>query len=1046
MLSSGEDKVHHNPLHVPSKRGIFEVETGTCAREGVGGGNGYGDNDLPPPPQSRSRSGTKSNMRRLQSVIGENALGGKFGYSIRVRIAMEKTFECVGGLIGKHRAIQAFLIVATLVTCCVFASFLDKAKVETSIPKLWVESGGRLEVEADYISNHRGKNRNKGKSMDERYMQCQDGEAGGGIASTAPPSSSRRMRRLESGDISYSSQTSMGSFTIELMIFTPKVKGEDVVSRDVLNDYLNFVTYLHEKKLTVKDGDREVTASLNDICAKIQPPKELSLFASLIPCTRMTVLDCFSEGRYDFDKIEGLLPTLHKMSTIKDDYGVVGYDGLPKFKDATTDLHQVITEGCQGYARKVKAMKWRETNILGSPKKDTNGNIQKVSAYQHIFGLAKGKAAAAALGTTPEVAKKFLDAWKEMLLETVDDKENKYKHITATVLTNDMLGKALKGASQANSFATASGILIMLGFVVLVLSTWSCKPQARFKCELASVGVAGLLLVMLASLGACGLAAMLAISFNATSLQVIPFLALGLGVDDMFILLHSFDEIERYGMSAKRNKEAIRRRSNLWRKKSVEKVIGEMLSRAGPSVSMTSFSNFAAFMIGGLIPLPAVQTFCLQAAFVVAFNYLAVIICLTPILAIYESKQGHKDEMISDDSPDSAKRVIAEFVEHKYMPFLLKPAVKACVVAFFVIFTGVCVYGISIVKDGLDVADIAPRDSHLSKFLDARFTYFSNYDVMAITGKTDYPCRQKDILNFQKELATSRWVDSVGPSWLDAFLDFVKSNRSSVNATASGFCPPNQFYAALKEWDNDLGSALDALTVQLSALGFTKEGQLVFAPTLFTVVDLVDTEAYKAMIADTRAICEKQPFPAFPEGIPYTYWEQYNNLRRYFWVNIGLVLGALVLLVLPFLVNSIAALIIAVTILMIVVQIFGLMGFAAIKFSAIPAVALIMSVGMSDQFLDHLTMAFLLEVGGTKNQRITRAMTKMFSPVFEGGLSTVLAIMLLAFSRFEFVVKYFFLPFFFVVVTGVINGLVFLPVVLSLIGPSALGCCTIDKE
>jgi patched 1 len=180
-------------------------------------------------------------------------------------------------------------------------------------------------------------------------------------------------------------------------------------------------------------------------------------------------------------------------------------------------------------------------------------------------------------------------------------------------------------------------------------------------------------------------------------------------------------------------------------------------------------------------------------------------------------------------------------------------------------------------------------------------------------------------------------------------------------------------------------------------------------------------------------------------SVPYTYWEQYINLRQNFWTSIGIVLAALVVLVLPFLVNSIAAVIVAVIIFMIVVQIFGLMGLAAIKFSAIPAVALIMSVGMSDQFLDHVTMAFLLEVGGTKDERVTRAMTKMFLPVFEGGMSTMLAILLLGFSPFEFVVKYFFLPFFFVVLVGVMNGLIFLPVVLSLVGPSALGCCKIEK-
>ncbi len=319
--------------------------------------------------------------------------------------------------------------------------------------------------------------------------------------------------------------------------------------------------------------------------------------------------------------------------------------------------------------------------------------------------------------------------------------------------------------------------------------------------------------------------------------------------------------------------------------------------------------------------------------------------------------------------------------------------------------------------------------------------------MFAVTGDIDYPCRQMDILHFQKELEKNKWVGSVGPSWLDVFLKFVQSNRSSVNATANGFCPPDKFYQTLKEWDSDLGSALDTLTVQLSAFGYTKDsGKLVYTPIKYTVMELVDTMAYKSMIEETRAIFRKQEFRTFPEGLPYTYWEQYTNLRFYFWRSIALVLVALIVIVLPFLVNILAAFLVAIVILMIIIQIFGCMGFFAIKFSAIPAVALIMSVGMSDQYLDHLTMAFLLELNGSKNERITKAMEAMFSPIFEGGLSTILAILLLGFSTFEFVVKYFFLPFFLVVIIGLLNGLVFLPVLLSLIGPSALGCCRIEKD
>ena len=881
---------HVNPLHTPSQRDFRRMNS-----------NGEGK-DVTPEPPVRTRGQTVggrtrglSNLRRLQSVVGQDATGGgHFGCSIRTRILMERAMNKIGKLIGKFKYCQLLLIVLTLGVCIGFAVSLDKAKIETSVPKLWVEAGGRLDREADYIRAHRGKKKNLGLKS-KTPITCADGQAGGGrVAPTrrrlpgAAPLSilEKRMvalqdkkRMLAEGDISYSSETSMGSFTVELFIIEPKQVGADVVSTSILTDYLNFVNFLYTDKVEVEnENGRKVSATLNDLCAKIRPPKELSIFTTYIPCTRVTVLDCFEEGGYDFDKLKPFLPLLREQTPeVIDDYGVVGYDGLPSLKSPKTDLHQVITDGCHGFARKVKAMKWDETMILGSPKRDktsTSEKIQHVSAYQHIFGLAKKKEIAGRLRTSEGTAQKILDAWNAKLLATVDDKDNKYPHINAAVLTHSMLREALRDASSTNAIATLVGILVMAGFIVFVMSQWHCSTEgSTFSCGLSGPALVGMVFVIIASFGACGFAAFMDISFNATSLQVLPFLALGLGVDDMFILIHTFSEIERYGQSAIRNKEAIRRRSLLWKQKSVEAIVGELLSRAGPSVSMTSFSNFAAFMVGSTIPLPAVQTFCFQAAFVVAFNYIVIVFGFTAVLALHETYQRDRvstgasaAEVISDESPDQGAALVAKWVETSYMPFLLQPKVKAIVLVFFLAFTGLGVYGISIVEDGLDVADIAPRDSYLSKFLGARFKHFSNYEVSMITGDMDYPCRQADILAFQKKLATSRWVHEVGPSWLDVFLEFVRSNRSTVNATKDGLCPPEQFYFALKEWDSDLGSALDTLTVRLSQLGYNDEGRLIYSPIKFTVVDLYSTEDYNAMIEETRAIFEKADFPVFPEG------------------------------------------------------------------------------------------------------------------------------------------------------------------------------------
>lgn len=72
---------------------------------------------------------------------------------------------------------------------------------------------------------------------------------------------------------------------------------------------------------------------------------------------------------------------------------------------------------------------------------------------------------------------------------------------------------------------------------------------------------------------------------------------------------------------------------------------------------------------------------------------------------------------------------------------------------------------------------------------------------------------------------------------------------------------------------------------------------------------------------------------------------------------------------------------------------------------------------------------------GTRNERMRRTLDHMFVPVLHGGLSTLLGIIMLAFSEFEFIVRYFFMVMAALIILGLLNGLILLPVLLSLIGP-----------
>ena len=79
--------------------------------------------------------------------------------------------------------------------------------------------------------------------------------------------------------------------------------------------------------------------------------------------------------------------------------------------------------------------------------------------------------------------------------------------------------------------------------------------------------------------------------------QVLPFLALGLGVDDMFLVARTYVSV----CESKNFDE--------------NEIVGETLRNCGLSVTLTSFTNACAFMMASFIPVPALQAFSRQVTF-----------------------------------------------------------------------------------------------------------------------------------------------------------------------------------------------------------------------------------------------------------------------------------------------------------------------------------------------------------------------------------------------------------------------------------------------
>ena len=96
---------------------------------------------------------------------------------------------------------------------------------------------------------------------------------------------------------------------------------------------------------------------------------------------------------------------------------------------------------------------------------------------------------------------------------------------------------------------------------------------------------------------------------------------------------------------------------------------------------------------------------------------------------------------------------------------------------------------------------------------------------------------------------------------------------------------------------------------------------------------------------------------------------------------------------------------------------------------------LVVATGLAVDYASHVTHHFTkIQEVSSRNERVKQTLIEIGPAVFHGGFSTLLALILLCTSSI-FVFKVFFRVFFLIVVFGLYNGLVLLPVILSLIGP-----------
>nr|KAG5690493.1 hypothetical protein BaRGS_033333 [Batillaria attramentaria] len=195
-----------------------------------------------------------------------------------------------------------------------------------------------------------------------------------------------------------------------------------------------------------------------------------------------------------------------------------------------------------------------------------------------------------------------------------------------------------------------------------------------------------------------------------------------------------------------------------------------------------------------------------------------------------------------------------------------------------------------------------------------------------------------------------------------------------------------------------------------------------------------DQYAQADLMIRMRELADASSLPVFAYHSAFVVFEQFLAVLPATLQMVGFAVVIMSIVTFTFLPHLPMVLLVTLTIGMILLGIFGFMHFWDISLSSLTMIHLVMSVGFSVDFSAHVCVAYMVSGGTTRTERAYDAITHAAGPVLNGGLSTLLGVLMPVFSE-SYIFTSFARIMFMVIGFGVLHAILFLPVVLSFIGP-----------
>ncbi|XP_056011583.1 patched domain-containing protein 3-like isoform X2 [Ostrea edulis] len=608
--------------------------------------------------------------------------------------------------------------------------------------------------------------------------------------------------------------------------------------------------------------------------------------------------------------------------------------------------------------------------------------------------------------------------------------------IPGAIVTISELAYSCSSALDDEIEKNIGGDILFYVLTLALMMTYASIATSRMNCNFIAdrsfLGQAGVFAAVLSVLPSFGFVSLIGVKYMSI-VGVIPFLIIGIGIDDVFILMSGIADAKSI------------------KKSSVSDRIYFMMKTSGIAITITSVTDFLAFLIGASSIFISVRNFCIYIGVAVLFCYFNQMTIFSACIVIHERRiksNRHcvaccvttKDkESLREDGetgcllyacagyPPKDRRDVDSPLE-RYPKKLIQKivsylALKIMIIFCFAIYIGFSVYGAVHLRQGISLQNIVADDSFFHKYATWLEEYFRTEITLSFNVKYNQTYSsawtQSVLTSVQNTAKKDKEIDSNSElNWLTAF----KQSTLYVDTSESAFITALQTF-------------LTNMTQYASDVVIDSTGSTIISSRFYLKTNnLKSTYDQGQMMLRMREVTDNSAIPMIVYSDPFIFFEQFVEILPSTLQTVGIAIVVIIVVTIFFMPHPTLITIIAVSLFTILLGVFGFMYYWDISLSSISMIHLVMTVGFSVDFSAHICHAYLAVDSDNRDAKVQLALDRSGGPIFNAAVSTLLGVSVLGFAN-SYIFKTFGKLMFLVIFIGLAHSVLLIPVILSFIGP-----------